>query len=68
MKRNINNIEKPLKKIFIPVIDLSIPFMLGKKYILHHNSKRYLLDIWLPLNGSSCIFLKIKMNRKYSIF
>ena len=37
--------KRKLKEKIILVIELLIPFMLGKKYFLHHhNSERYLDD------------------------
>ena len=52
MKKNITDLEKSLKKIFLSIICLSIP--LGKKHFFHHhNSKRYFK--WPHLNESPCI-------------
>ena len=54
MKKNINCFENSEKynhgkKVFLRITDFSIPFMLGKKYFLHHqNSKKY-------LNGLLCV-------------
>ena len=62
MKKNINDLEKTLKKLFIPVIDLSIPFILHKKYFFHHyNSIRY-LDILEYYNNIYDIQIKIMLS------